>query len=180
MLGAATTSRWLLFGSIRATPRQRLNDGKRPPSRYALQTSDRSTSSQAAEVFIDPTQGLLGLLSWPRTSTLNAPKPLPCARMCSMGQRASSGRPILRAMSTEKHPGSLTNLQSGDVLVSHPTAVREHEISIVPNAPHTTSPTHDAAVSDGCSEADALGVDAWLTEDQTHVVKIASNRAADK
>jgi hypothetical protein len=38
------------------------------------------------------------------------------------------------------------------------------------------SPTHDAAVSDGRSEADAMGVDAWLTEDQTHVVKIASPR----
>ena len=83
-------------------------------------------------------------------------------------------------MSTEKRPGSLTNVQSGDVLVSHPTAVREHEISIVPNAPHIISPTHDAAVSDGRSEADALGVDAWLTEDQTHVVKIASNRTPDK
>ena len=83
-------------------------------------------------------------------------------------------------MSSEKPPGSLTNVQSGDVLVSHPTAVREHEIRIVPNAPHTTSPTHDAAVSDGRSEADALGVDAWLTEDQTHVVKIASNRNPDK
>jgi hypothetical protein len=30
------------------------------------------------------------------------------------------------------------------------------------------------------SEADAKGVDAWLTEDQTHVVKIASHRAPDK
>jgi hypothetical protein len=70
----------------------------------------------------------------------------------------------------------LANLQSGDVLVSHSTAVREHEISIVPNAPHATAPTHDVAVSDGRSEADALGVDAWVTEDHTHVVKIASNR----
>jgi hypothetical protein len=79
-------------------------------------------------------------------------------------------------VSKEENPGSLSNVQSGDVLVSHPTAVREHEISIVPNAPHAISPTHDAAVSDGRSEADAIGVDAWLTEDQTHVVKIASNR----
>jgi hypothetical protein len=74
----------------------------------------------------------------------------------------------------------LSNVQSGDVLVSHPTAVREHEISIVPSAPHAISPTHDAAVSDGRSEADAMGVDAWLTEDQTHVLKIASHRAPDK
>ena len=83
-------------------------------------------------------------------------------------------------VSKEENPGSLSNVQLGDVLVSHPTAVREHEISIVPNAPHAMSPTHDAAVSDGRSEADAKGVDAWLTEDQTHVVKIASHRAPDK
>jgi hypothetical protein len=83
-------------------------------------------------------------------------------------------------MSNEKASESLASMQSGDVLVSHPTAVREHDISIVPNAPHATSPTHDAAVSDGRSEADAMGVDAWLTEDQTHVVKIASHRTPDK
>jgi hypothetical protein len=74
----------------------------------------------------------------------------------------------------------LSNVQSGDVLVSHSTAIREHQISIVPNPPHATSPTHDAAVSDGRSEADAIRVDAWLTEDHTHVVKIASNRTPDK
>ncbi len=83
-------------------------------------------------------------------------------------------------MSREKDPGSLANLTSGDVLVSHPTAVREHVISIVPNAPHTTSPTHDAALDVGRSEAAAKGVDAWLTEDQTHVVKIASHRTPGK
>jgi len=83
-------------------------------------------------------------------------------------------------VSKEEHPGALSNVQSGDVLVSHPTAVREHQISIVPDPPHARSPTHDAAVSDARSEADAIGVDAWLTEDQTHVVKIASNRTHDK
>jgi hypothetical protein len=83
-------------------------------------------------------------------------------------------------MSTDKDSGSLANVHSGDVLISHPTAVREHEISIVPNQPHATSPTHDAAVSDARSEADAMGVDAWLTEDHTHVVKIASHRTPDK
>jgi hypothetical protein len=83
-------------------------------------------------------------------------------------------------MSRENDPATMASAQPGDVLVSHPTAVREHEISIVPNAPHGISPTHDAAVSDGCSEADGRGVDAWLTEDQTHVVKIASHRTPDK
>ena len=71
-------------------------------------------------------------------------------------------------------------MKRGDVLVSHPTAVREHEISVIPGAPHAISPTHDAAISAGRSEADAMGVDAWLTEDQTHVVKIASHRAPDE
>jgi hypothetical protein len=83
-------------------------------------------------------------------------------------------------VSKEENQESVSNVQSGDVLVSHPTAVREHEISIVPNAPHAISPTHDAAVSDGRAEADAIGVDAWLTEDHTHVVKIASNRTPAK
>ena len=83
-------------------------------------------------------------------------------------------------VSKKANPGSLSNVKRGDVLVSHPTAVREHEISLVPNAPHAISPTHDAAVRDGRSEADARGVDAWLTEDQTHVVKIASHRVPEK
>ena len=71
-------------------------------------------------------------------------------------------------------------MKTGDVLVSHPTASRQHDISVLPNAPHAMSPTHDGAISEGRSEADALGVDAWLTEDHTHVVKIASHRAPDK
>jgi hypothetical protein len=71
-------------------------------------------------------------------------------------------------------------MKEGDVLVSHPTAVREYEISVIPNPPHAMSPTQDEAVTDGRSEADVLGVDAWLTEDHTHVVKIASHRAPEK
>ena len=75
---------------------------------------------------------------------------------------------------------SLSSLQAGDVLVSHRSAVREHNISIIPNAPHRTSPTHDAAVVEARSEAWSMGVDAWISEDHTHVVKIASNRTPDK
>ena len=82
----------------------------------------------------------------------------------------------LKAMSTERDPTSIATAQPGDVLVSHSTAVREHAISIVPNAPHSMKPTHDVAVSDAQQQAEATGVDAWLTEDQTHVVKIASHR----
>jgi hypothetical protein len=80
-------------------------------------------------------------------------------------------------MSTERDSGSIATAQPGDVLVSRSTAVCEHAISIVPNAPHSISPTRDAAVSDARQEAEATGVDAWLTEDQTHVIKIGSNRS---
>ena len=92
---------------------------------------------------------------------------------------------LLRPAHTDVVPNetklhSLSDLKSGDVLVSHSSAVHEHQISVVPNAPHATASTHDAAVGDGRSEAEATGVDAWLTEDQTHVVKIASHRAPEK
>ncbi len=33
------------------------------------------------------------------------------------------------------------------------------------DAAHAMSPTHAEAVTDGRSEADVLGVDAWLTEE---------------
>jgi len=100
--------------------------------------------------------------------------------MCGKGQRRIARVAQTELVSNKTNPGSLKNVKPGDVLVSHPTAVREHEISLVPNPPHAISPTHDAAVRDGRSEADARGVDAWLTEDQTHVVKIASHRVPEK
>lgn len=83
-------------------------------------------------------------------------------------------------MSTMRIVESIGSVQPGDVLVSHSTAVSEHEISVVPHAPHAVSPTHDVAVGDGRLQADAMGVDAWLTEDHTHVVKIASHRTPDQ
>ena len=79
-------------------------------------------------------------------------------------------------MSTKNDSTSSSSPRSGDVLISHSTAVREHHITIVPAASYATSPTHDEAVRDGRSEARARGVDAWLTEDQTHVLKVASHR----
>ena len=63
-------------------------------------------------------------------------------------------------VSNETKPQSLSDVKPGDVLVSHPTAVLEHEISIFPNAPHEMPPTHDAAIREERSEADAMGVDA--------------------
>lgn len=70
-----------------------------------------------------------------------------------------------------------TGPRHGDVLVSNPTATVEHVIGIVPNAPHESRPTHDTAVDRARELAKELGVDAWLTEDHTHFMRIATNRA---
>jgi hypothetical protein len=82
-------------------------------------------------------------------------------------------------MSRENDPATMASAQPGDVLVSHPPRYASTRSALCPTL-LTGYPTHDAAVSDGCSEADGRGVDAWLTEDQTHVVKIASHRTPDK
>lgn len=79
-------------------------------------------------------------------------------------------------MTNEKDSGRLSNMLAGDVLVSHPTAVREHEISIVPEKPHATAATHGEAIEQAAVEAEALAVDGWVTEDQIHVMKIAAHR----
>ena len=64
----------------------------------------------------------------------------------------------------------------GDVLVSNPTATIEHEICIVPRSPHITCANHDRAVSAGRALAQELKVDAWLTEDYRHYLRIATYR----
>jgi general stress protein YciG len=64
----------------------------------------------------------------------------------------------------------------GDVLVSNPATI-EHEISIMPGPPHLRYPTHDLAVAKGREIAEQLGVDAWVTEDRSHFLLIASCRS---
>jgi hypothetical protein len=66
--------------------------------------------------------------------------------------------------------------QTGDVLVSKATAKVEHEVSIVPAQAHRVCPNHDAAVADAREIAKVRHVDAWLTEDHTHYLKVASYR----
>ena len=75
-----------------------------------------------------------------------------------------------------KDSGALSNMQVGDVLVAHPSSVLEHDISIVPEKPHATVPTHREAVELALGEAEALAVDAWVTEDQIHVIKLSTHR----
>ena len=66
--------------------------------------------------------------------------------------------------------------QSGDVLVSTRSARVEHDISIVPKPSHLTCATYDSAVARARELAGELAVDAWLTEDFTHFLLIASFR----
>ena len=80
------------------------------------------------------------------------------------------------ASATGTDDGALSNMQTGDVLVARPSSVVAHDISIVPAKPHATVPNHREAVEQATEEAEALGVDAWVTEDQTHVIKLATNR----
>lgn len=67
--------------------------------------------------------------------------------------------------------------KDGDVLVSNPSATVEHEVAIVPRAPHITCANHEKAVAEGRQLAEQLKVDAWLTEDNRHFLRIASHRS---
>jgi hypothetical protein len=68
--------------------------------------------------------------------------------------------------------------QAGDVLVSKATATVEHVVSIVSgHSEDVALPTHEAAVAAARELAKKGHVDAWLTEDHTHYLKIASHRA---
>jgi len=66
--------------------------------------------------------------------------------------------------------------RDGDVVVSKPTAKVEHEIAIVPASPHIVCATHDEAVARANQMARERHVDAWLTEDLRHFLRVASYR----
>lgn len=68
--------------------------------------------------------------------------------------------------------------QNGDILVSKDSARVEHEVSIVPAATASVCPNHDAAVRQARELAKERCVDAWLTEDHIHFVRVASHRTA--
>jgi hypothetical protein len=70
--------------------------------------------------------------------------------------------------------------QTGDILVSNPRSTLEHEVSIVPALPHLTCPNHDTAVAQADALARARQVDVWLTEDQTHFLRLASYRHTER
>jgi hypothetical protein len=68
--------------------------------------------------------------------------------------------------------------QEGDILVSRSSGNVEHQVGIVPGPPHESCATHDQAVERACALAKERDVDAWLTEDLTHFLRIATFRPA--
>ncbi len=69
--------------------------------------------------------------------------------------------------------------QPGDVLVRKRLAEKEHEVSIIPKPAHVVDSNHDLAVAKARELGESLRVDVWLTEDQTHFLKLASHRAQE-
>lgn len=67
--------------------------------------------------------------------------------------------------------------KAGDVLVSKDLARVEHTVCVVPESMGSVCANHELAVREALDLAKARGVDAWLTEDHTHFVKLATNRA---
>ena len=65
--------------------------------------------------------------------------------------------------------------QPGDVLVANLSATTEYDVSIVPG-PMFLCGTHQVATAKACDLAHQLRVDAWLTEDRTHFMRLASHR----
>jgi len=91
------------------------------------------------------------------------------------GARISHGSCLISQESKE-HAMEPRRPQDGDVLVSKPTAIVEHEICIVPRSPHITCANHNRAVTEGRLLAEQLKVDVWLTEDNCHFLRIGSYR----
>lgn len=62
------------------------------------------------------------------------------------------------------------------MLVSRDSARIEHEVTIVPEPDASVCANHRMAVKEARQLAQARGVDAWLTEDHIHFLRIASHR----
>lgn len=68
--------------------------------------------------------------------------------------------------------------QAGDVLVSNLTATVEYDVSIIGGPVVFTGVHYAVAVAQAQQLAAARRIDAWLTEDHTHFLKIAFCRDA--
>lgn len=77
------------------------------------------------------------------------------------------GKTLVRMKPGEAHP------QDGDVLVSKLSARVEHYVHIVPAHPRLLCPNEASAIADGVQLARQRHVDAWITQDHRHFLKIA-------
>lgn len=66
--------------------------------------------------------------------------------------------------------------QTGDILVSNPTATVAYDLMTVGEAASVACANHTAAIAQANELARLRHVDAWLTEDHTHFLKIAACR----
>jgi hypothetical protein len=82
--------------------------------------------------------------------------------------------PTLPAVSAMRKREQLP--QMGDVLISKPTASRDHDVCVIPDAETVVRGSHDVAVAGGRELAQRLGVDLWLTEDHIHFLRLATHR----
>lgn len=68
--------------------------------------------------------------------------------------------------------------RDGDVVVSKTPARIEHEVRVLPSTDARVFGHHDDAVAWARKLAAERRVDAWLTEDLRHFLKLASHRGA--
>jgi hypothetical protein len=68
----------------------------------------------------------------------------------------------------------------GDVVVSRHVGECEYDVAVVPSPPQIVCATHGQAVSRACLLARQLKVDAWLTDDHTHFLRLACHRSGSR
>jgi hypothetical protein len=72
---------------------------------------------------------------------------------------------------------SSCTMESGDVLVSRPTARADiYDISVVPGVVRVSTVCYEDGIETGRQLARELAVDGWFTCDHTHVALIAGHR----
>ena len=66
--------------------------------------------------------------------------------------------------------------QDGDVIVARASATGQYSVAIVPEKPHLACERRSRAVEGARLLARDRGVDAWLTEDLTHFMRLVRFR----
>jgi hypothetical protein len=83
----------------------------------------------------------------------------------------------MRSRSEEHEPPRMP--ETGDVVVSNPSATVDYDVIVMPHRAVLCA-RHDVAVAKGRELAERLHVDLWLTQDQTHFLRLASYRHAGR